>query len=143
MKNIILSLSVFFICIASTNAQEIGVRFGQTIGGNVAVDAIFSTGEFNRIHADVSFGDGLGVEALWDFLYKPIDNSEIKWYVGAGPFAYFGSDFQFGATGEVGLEYKFEGVPISASIDWRPHFRLVDNTDFEFSGFGLNIRYVF
>ena len=53
------------------NAQEVGIRFGDVTGNNdVAVDAVFSTGQFSRIHADVSFGDGVGVEALWDALCK-------------------------------------------------------------------------
>jgi hypothetical protein len=62
--------------------------------------------------------------------------------VGAGPYAFFGSPFQFGVVGEIGLEYHFKGIPIAIGGDWRPFFRIIDNTDFGWGGFGFNIRYV-
>jgi len=31
----------------------------------VAIDGVFSLGEFTRLHADVSFGDGLGIVMLF------------------------------------------------------------------------------
>ena len=49
----------------SSNAQEVGIRFGGTNGaGGAAVDAIFSAGEFSRIHADLGFyKGGVGIDA--------------------------------------------------------------------------------
>lgn len=138
---------VFYIIILSAlntiNAQEVGVRFGSVTGGNVAVDAIFSTGEFSRIHGDLSFGNGMGIDLLWDFLYQPIANEDFNWYVGVGPYTFIGDPFALGAVGEVGIEYIFEDVPISLSADWRPYFRLIDNTDFGVLNFGLNARWIF
>lgn len=126
------------------NAQEVGIRFGDVTGNNdVAVDAVFSTGQFSRIHADVSFGDGVGVEALWDFLYKPLGGEAFNWYLGVGPSAYFGDDFLLGVSGEAGLEYHFKGAPIALGVDWRPTFWIVEDTDFHAGGFGINARYVF
>lgn len=127
------------------NAQEIGVRFGQISGdNNVAVDGVFTTNG-SRIHANVSFGDGLGIDALWDFIYKSLgsDVDGLHWYAGVGPSAYFGDDFWLGASGEIGLEYVFGEVPISIGLDYRPTFWLIEETDFEAGGFGLNIRYRF
>ena len=61
---------MFFIGVSHfASAQEIGVRFGDVTGNDVAVDAVFSAGKFSRIHADVSFGNGgVGVEALYMIL---------------------------------------------------------------------------
>ena len=70
----------------TTNAQELGLRFGDVSGGNVAIDAIFSTGEFNRLHADVSFGNGVGADLLWDFFYRPLGGEAFNWYMGVGPY---------------------------------------------------------
>jgi len=131
-----------------SHAQEIGVRFGSFTGnGGVALDGIFSTGEFSRIHADLSFGRGIGIDALWDFIYRPLGNEAFDWYLGAGPFLYipFDADYDFGlgAIGELGLAYTFASVPISISFDWRPYFRLLETTNISFGGFGLNVRYVF
>ena len=96
---------------------------------------------FSRIHADVSFGDGVGVEALWNFVYMPLAPG-LDWYAGVGGFAFLGDPFQLGVSGEIGLEYHFS-FPIAVGADWRPSFRIVENTDFNAGGFGLNIRYVF
>ncbi len=133
-------------CAAATsaNAQELGIRFGDAMANksSVAVDAVFGLGKFSRLHADVSFGNGVGVEVLWDFLYRPIPNSPINWYVGVGPSLYLGSPFALGASGEIGLEYRFNEIPLVIGADYRPTFVLVETTAFV-NSFGLNVRYVF
>ncbi|MCO6357539.1 outer membrane insertion C- signal [Roseivirga pacifica] len=147
MKKLIFVFALFlFAGLSQVNAQsEIGVRFGDVTGGSFAVDGIIGIGEFSRVHANVSFGgnDGVdfGVDALWDFIYRPLGEESFNWYVGAGPFLGFGDDFAFGAAGEIGLEYRFQ-IPLSLSIDWRPYFRIVEDTDFYAGGFGLNVRYI-
>ena len=48
----------------STQAQELGLRFGHLNGNNVALDGIFSTGEFSRVHGNLSFvQNGLGLSS--------------------------------------------------------------------------------
>lgn len=124
------------------SAQEVGVRWGDVTGGDVAVDAVFSLGKFSRVHGDISFGNGVGVDLLWDFLYRPLGEEALNWYAGVGPYAVFDDPFTLGVVGELGLEYRFK-FPISVSADWRPSFRIIDNTDFHAGGFGLNVRYIF
>ena len=102
-------------------SQEIGIRFGDALGGKYAVDGIFALGDFNRIHADLAFGDGFGVEALYDFLYRPLSGEAFYWYVGAGvSLGSVNDNFKLGIAGEIGLEYHFNGAPIALGIDWRP-----------------------
>lgn len=125
------------------SAQEIGARFGDAWGNNVAVDFVFSTGEFNRIHGDVSFGTGVGVELLWDFLYKPLGGEAFNWYLGVGPSMLIDDPFLLGVSGEIGLEYRFANAPIAIGADWRPTFVIIENTDFAADSFGVNIRFVF
>jgi hypothetical protein len=140
----ILFVFALMAAVVTANGQEIGIRFGDALGNNYAVDAVFGTGEFRRIHADVNFGDeGVGVEALWDFLYKPLGGEAFNWYVGAGPSLLLGDTFKLGVSGEIGLEYHFNGAPIALGADWRPTFVLVEDTEFEAGGFGFNVRYVF
>lgn len=148
MKKVLLIIALISASLTVARAQEIGVRFGSFTGnGGVALDGIFSTGEFSRIHADVSFGRGIGVDLLWDFIYRPLGEEAFNWYMGAGPFLYIPSNadynFGLGAVGELGISYTFNSVPISLSADWRPYFRLLENTNISFGGFGLNVRYVF
>ena len=45
-------------------AKEIGIRFGEITAGNVTFDAVFSTSQFSRLHGDLSFKDGGGIN-LW------------------------------------------------------------------------------
>lgn len=131
-------------CFLGGNAQEIGLRFGDVSGGNVAIDGIFSMGEFSRVHADVSFGEnGLGIDALWDFIYQPLGDEAFNWYAGVGPYIQINDPFYLGVVGEIGLEYQFTGAPIVLGLDWRPAVSIIEETDLHFAGFGLNVRYVF
>ena len=142
LKKLFLGLGL--ILSIGMSAQEVGIRFGQVSGNNVAVDGVFALGDWSRVHADVSFGDGLGVDALWDFVDKPLSGEAFTWYAGVGPSLFVaGEIFLLGASGEIGLEYHFNGVPIALGLDYRPTFWIVEETDFEFGGFGLNVRYVF
>ena len=146
MKKVLVVLflvGVFFFTSENAQAQEVGVRFGQVVGGNVGIDAMFSAGKFSRIHADVSFGNGVGVEALWDFLYRPLGGEAFNWYVGVGPSLLINDPFFLGVSGEVGLDYHFNGAPIAIGVDWRPTLWIIETTNFSADGFGLNVRYVF
>lgn len=139
----VIALLIFAFSVES-NAQEVGIRFGNINGNNVAVDGILALGDFSRIHADVSFGGGgVGIDALWHPLFRPVGNSEFMWYAGFGPSVFLGDDFVLGAAGEIGIEYAFPDVPITIGTDWRPVFVLVENTDFTANGFGFNIRWRF
>ena len=51
--------------------------------------------------------------------------------------------FFLGVSGEIGIEYHFDTVPIAIGLDYRPTFWIIEETDFDAGGFGLNIRYVF
>ena len=140
----ILAIFVFAIALSSVvQAQELGIRFGDVVGNDVAVDALFGLGEFSRIHADVSFGSGVGVEALWDFAYRPLGGEAFFWYAGVGASMLIADPFWLGASGEIGLSYTFNSVPISLSADWRPTFYIIEDTDFHAGGFGINARWVF
>jgi len=146
VKQIVQKIALLALILGSfvSQAQEVGVRFGQVSGNNVAVDAVFEAGDWSRIHANVSFGSGLGLDALWDFVDKPLSGEAFTWYAGVGPSAYISNDlFLLGASGEIGLEYHFNTAPIALGLDYRPTFWIVEDTEFEFGGFGLNVRYVF
>ncbi|NJN42927.1 MAG: outer membrane insertion C- signal [Flammeovirgaceae bacterium] len=142
MKKIVTLLA--FTCISLAGiSQELGARFGDALGNAVAIDAVFNTGKFNRIHADVSFGSGVGIEVLWDFINRPLGGEAFNWYAGAGVSTRLDDPFTLGVSGEIGLEYRFNTVPIALGLDWRPVFILVENTDFDAGGFGFNARFIF
>jgi len=116
LKNILLVIALVTLSASASVATELGARFGDVSGGDVAVDAIFELGKYSRTHVDVSFGNDLGIDLLVDFLYKPLGDTQLNWYAGVGPFAVFGDPFSLGVVGEIGLEYRFE-FPVSLSAD--------------------------
>ena len=142
MKKPIVALFSMVILAGFVHAQEIGVRFGDIVGNNVAVDAVFGS-KSHRIHADVSFGKGVGVEALIDFVVLPLKGEAFHYYMGIGAFTWIGDPFRLGVSGELGLEYRFNSVPIALGLDWRPALRLIDETKFLVDRFGFNVRFVF
>jgi hypothetical protein len=143
MKKVLLVFAIAIASVTFGNAQELGVRFGDISGGNVAIDGIFSTGQFSRLHADLSIGDGVGIDLLWDFLYRPLSDEAFNWYVGVGPYIQIDDPFWLGIAGEIGMEYRFNSVPIALGIDYRPSISIIEETDFHANGFGFNIRYRF
>lgn len=143
MKKLVLVVAIIIASFEWSTAQEVGIRFGGTNGaGGAAIDGIFGTG-VGRIHADLGFYDiGLGIDVLWDFLYEPLGDESFNWYLGAGPTTLLGNEFWLGATGEVGLEYRFNTVPLAIGMDWRPTLWIVNETRFGIDSFGLNVRWV-
>ncbi len=138
------------------NAQELGLRFGDVPAGSVAVDAIFSAGDFKRLHADLSFGNGVAADLLWDCIYRPVKDEAFNWYMGVGPYLAIydkkvyengtrttQTDFNLGLAYEVGIEYHFVEIPLVMGIDYRPALEIVDRTSLHWGGFGFNARYVF
>lgn len=150
LKIALLALSFFGIAVTS-NAQEVGIRLGNNWGNHAAIDAVFSAGQFSRIHADLSFGGGVSAEALWDFVYKPIGTEGFHWYAGVGLSMFIGdssgndnsSNFRLGVPGEIGIEYRFKKAPLALGMDWRPVFVILQNTSLNAGEFGLNFRYCF
>lgn len=142
MKKLII-LSSFLCCSYFGYSQEIGVRFGDVLGNNLALDAMFNTGDYHRIHVDLSFGNDFGFELLWDFAYRPFGGEAFYYYIGVGPSILFTDPSVFGISGELGLEYRFNTAPLALGVDWRPTYFLGDNSNFEAGGFGFNARFVF
>lgn len=143
MKTTLLCCSLLILGASVCSGQEIGARWGDATGGDWAVDMVLGTAKFNRIHADVSFGNGVGIDLLWDLLYRPLGEEALYYYAGFGPYAFFDDPFIFGVVGELGLEYRFKDIPLVVGGDWRPSLRLTQDVDFGARGFGLNVRYVF
>ena len=125
------------------SAQEIGVRFGDMYGNNIALDATIPI-KNKRIHATVSFGGNVGVDAIYDFAVASMFRSpDLRYYAGVGLTTLFASEFKLGVMGEVGIEYGFPRTPLTIGLDYRPAIMVIENMDFIYGNFGLNIRYRF
>ena len=127
----------------SNNAPIVGnaITLKHFVKDNTAVEGYFS------------FSDPLSLGAMLE-LYKPLSTPGLRWYYGGGAYLGFGKTYDvnkardvnttyFGAQGVVGLDYKFENVPINLSLDWKPELNLVSNIDFEPAAIGLSARFTF
>lgn len=141
MQKIVLVCLMFFAYHMS--AQEIGVRFGDMYGNNIALDATIPI-KNKRIHATVSFGGNVGVDAIYDFAVASMFRSpDLRYYAGVGLTTLFASEFKLGVMGEVGIEYGFPRTPLTIGLDYRPAIMVIENMDFIYGNFGLNVRYRF
>jgi hypothetical protein len=142
MRKIFFLIALAFLGFRFADAQELGVRFGNVVGNYAALDLAWGF-KSGRIHADASFGDGVGAEALYDFLFGRLGDDNLYYYVGLGAFAWIGDPFGLGASFEAGLEYRFRSAPLALGLDWRPAFQILDEPGFYVDRFGLNLRFVF
>ncbi len=143
MKRFGFLLILLTLTCAHLEAQEVGLRFGYMDGNNIAIDATIPL-KAKRIHTSVSFGDNVGLDALYDFAISPVfKNSGFNYYAGIGLTSLFASDFKLGVMGELGFEYRFRSTPLVAGLDYRPAVIVVDKMDFIYANFGFNFRYVF
>jgi hypothetical protein len=144
-------LSALFIALAVTNAsaqKSSGQDYTTALGVKFYPGAI-TLKHFIRENRAVE-----GIGYFWDrgFLYEIHgdinDVSGLKWYVGPGAHVGFysskwGGGTSLGVDGVLGLDYKFDDVPINISLDWQPSFEFGSRDWNGFAGNfgGLSIRY--
>jgi hypothetical protein len=54
-----------------------------------------------------------------------------------------GNSFFIGVDGVIGLEYAFQGIPLSLGLDWKPGFEIISDFGFTHDEIALSIRYLF
>jgi uncharacterized membrane protein len=148
MKKIVFVFSILFFTLAAS-AQEYNNAVGIRLGPNSAnISPGFTIKHFlnatNAVEGIVGVSNGIGLCALYEW-HHPIESAEhLNWFVGAGGYAAFRYSTSFiGAAGIVGLDYKFEQIPLNISVDWKPELNLITNVGFEASGVGVSARFTF
>jgi hypothetical protein len=158
MKRLILPAAflIAFVC-SGLNAKAqyrnaLGLRLGDAYGityktfvqPDRALDFILNV----RNRRDVSYFNLTGLYEV----HNPINGAAgLKWYYGAG--ASIGSinykndndrdnDISLAIDGVLGLDYVIPGSPLNLSLDWKPAFMLVPETDLYKNGLGLSIRII-
>jgi hypothetical protein len=166
MKKISFCLFLLIGWIFSIQAQEsisknaIGVRFGNHYGLEAEITYQRMLSSKNRLELDAGWSSSNNTEAFKLFgIYQWYWNLDkgLYWYTGGGGgFGTWNTDDNYNngyaddngvfivATGDIGVEYHFKGVPIQLSIDGRPEyvFNNYEKNDFGFN-VGLGMRYKF
>ncbi|MEO6548589.1 MAG: hypothetical protein ABIN94_11340 [Ferruginibacter sp.] len=149
MKKNLLFLSIFTFLSFRLMAQEyqtaVGIRLGPS---SSAITPGFTVKHFldeqHAIEGILGINDGVGLCGLYEW-HKPIPSVEhLQWFIGAGGYAASRSKTTYiGAAGIVGIDYKFQEIPLNISIDWKPELNILTNVGFEASGVGFSARFTF
>ncbi|MEO7767530.1 MAG: hypothetical protein ABIS01_08895 [Ferruginibacter sp.] len=156
MKKTLLFVSTIIFLTGTLTAQEYeekapeyktaaGLRLGPN---SAAITAGFTVKHFlddqHAIEGILGINDGIGLCGLYEW-HKPVVSVEhLQWFVGAGPYAaYRNKTTYIGAAGIVGVDYKFQDIPLNFSIDWKPELNILTSVGFEASGVGFSARFTF
>ncbi|MBK7560706.1 MAG: hypothetical protein IPQ06_08695 [Chitinophagaceae bacterium] len=128
--------------LSSSNAmQNNSVSFKQFISAKTAIEGL------------LTFGDPLAIGALLEF-HKPLAAAGLTYFYGAGGYISFiknenaitrktSTDPNFGAQGVIGLDYKFNNIPLNLSLDWKPELNIISDINFEPAAIGFTARFTF
>jgi hypothetical protein len=160
MKKIIVAIVLFAgIGLFNTlSAQDyktaLGVRLSSsTAMVNNSVSIKHFINEKVAIEGLLSFGDPLAIGALVE-IHKPLAASGLTWFYGGGGYIGFvktlntttqktNTDTNIGAQGVIGLDYKFNNVPLNISLDWKPELNIITDINFEPAAIGFTARFTF
>jgi hypothetical protein len=143
---------------SNANAQDYRTALGVRLSSAAAsVNNSISIKQFitktTAIEGLFSFGDPLALGVLVEF-HKPLAASGLQWFYGAGGYMSFiktynpnkqknETDPNLGAQGVVGLDYKFNNIPLNISLDWKPELNIVSDINFEPAAIGFTARFTF
>lgn len=155
MKKLFLLMAVALCTVVTAQAQGLnGTRNAIGIRGGWGAEVSYQryVASANRIEATLGFnrfGFDVAGTYQWMFNINSGESGQFKWYAGPGVALgswssnKFKSGFGFGFLGQVGIEYAFNSLPLLLSLDYRPGIYIAPTTHFDWSGFGLGIRYCF
>lgn len=151
MKKVLVLLVALVSFGFAANAQNaLGVRLGGGQGYGAELSYQMGMGS-NRLELDL----GLNSHDDWlDFnltgIYQWTGNiaGNFGWFAGVGAsLGYWGrdehSDIALAVAGQAGLEYDFQAIPIQLTLDIRPKFYIIPDTDFHWGDIAFGIRYMF
>jgi hypothetical protein len=145
-KYITLSVISLLLLGYCSSAQEykmgLGIRLSSAQATvNNAVSFKYFLNENHALEGLLSF-DPATVGVLYEF-HRPLGAQGFQWFFGGGGYIAFSGDNVVGAMGVVGLDYKFQSIPLNLSLDWKPELSLVKDISFEAAAIGLSIRFAF
>ena len=149
MKKHLFFTGVYTLIVISLCAQEYKMAAGIRLGPNAPAiapgfTAKYFLDEHNGLEAILSVGNGFGLCGLYEW-HQPIASvAHLQWFAGGGAYLATRERKTFvGAAGIVGLDYKFEDIPLNISIDWKPELNLFSSVGYEGTGVGISARFVF
>lgn len=151
MKALPFSIFLFLIlviCSFTSGAQiyknAIGIRLSPTtplIQSGFTYKYFFN--HTNAIEGIFSLANGTGICGLYE-IHQPLNFANLELYAGVGGYASFNHNVSYvGGAGILGVDYKFQTVPINISFDWKPELNLTPRVYFEPEAVAFSARFTF
>lgn len=154
MRKILISLIILVLIGLSSN---VSAQYKTGIGARLGFFNGFTVKHFlndqNAMEGLVSFRwNGFVVTGLYEWQKPFPDVPNLDWFIGGGAHIGFWSEGNYhweayqshtivGADFIIGLEYTFQEVPISLSLDWKPAFNFIGYSNWWGDGAALSVRY--
>ncbi|HYE53265.1 MAG TPA: hypothetical protein VD996_00425, partial [Chitinophagaceae bacterium] len=143
-----LTLVLFFAAtfFLTASAQDYKVAVGVRLSNATptlsnAITVKYNMTEQHALEGIISFGSRFGLGGLYE-LHKPTTVTGLNWFYGGGAYVGFESgDTYLGPTGIIGLDYKFPGIPLNLSLDWKPELDIIPAINFVPDAFGFSARF--
>ena len=134
-----------FLAKAQNYKTAAGVRLGPN---TAAISGGFTAKHFinenTALEGIIGINNGLGICGLYEKHFNIEAVNNLQWFAGFGGYVAFNNNNTFiGGAGIVGLDYKFEEIPLNLSLDWKPELNIISKVNFESSGIGLSARFTF
>jgi hypothetical protein len=144
-------LTVVLFLVASSfvaSAQDykfgVGVRLSNaspTLSNAITVK--YNMTQQHSLEGLLSFGSRFGIGALYE-INKVTTVQGLNWFYGGGAYVGFeDGNTYLGPTGIIGLDYKFPGIPLNLSLDWKPELDFIPAINFVPDAFGFSARFTF
>ncbi len=122
----------------------IGARFGGVSALNIKKYNGYNTSALEFM-AGWNFDnnvDGFTVTGLWEKLAPLSGSKQVSAFLGVGPTMAFGNEFRLGASGIIGIDWRFKMLPLNIQFDWSPTWFFVNGNDFSFVNGAISVRYL-
>jgi hypothetical protein len=121
----------------------LGIRLSNatpTLSNSLSVK--YFTKPNTAIEGLLSFGGSrFGIGALYE-PHTPMGTPGLQWFYGIGGYVGFQSNNTYlGPTGAIGLDYKFDRIPLNISLDWKPELDILPAINFIPDAFGFSVRF--
>jgi hypothetical protein len=157
MKPKVLTIIFLILISAAIKAQDyhtgLGLRASSYPG--ITVKHFFSTNMAGEGILSVRWG-GFNVTGLAEWHLQVFDTDGFYFFYGGGAHlgawdtgrdnygtSNEGTKVFLGIDGVTGLEYAFDGIPLSIGLDWKPGLHVLSDFEFFFDDLALSFRYLF
>jgi hypothetical protein len=139
---------LFFFAANHVSAQNyrfgLGIRLSNSTPTlNNSITGKYFITDKTAVEGLVSFGSRFGLGGLLE-IHRPFSVEGLSWLYGGGAYVGFQDNNTYlGPTGILGLDYKFNNVPLNLTLDWKPELDIIPDINFVPDAFALSLRFTF